>query len=65
MKGLSSVNETLVYIEKKIEAKAAVKQKSMNILNRYIRDREGLGLMTSAKEKEELAKRARYELELL
>ena len=64
-KGLSSVYQTLGYIEKKIEAKATLKQKSMSILNRYIRDRESLGLMSSAREKEELAKQARKELELL
>ncbi|MNW97865.1 hypothetical protein D3C86_273180 [compost metagenome] len=64
-KGLSSVYQTLGNIEKKIEAKASLKQKSMSILNRYIRDRESLGLMSSAREKEELAKQARKQLELL
>ncbi|MFN0257725.1 BfmA/BtgA family mobilization protein [Pedobacter ureilyticus] len=64
-KGLSSVFETLGYIEKKIEAKALLKQKAMNILNRYIKERENLRLMSSAREKEELANTARKELELL
>ncbi|MFC1223413.1 BfmA/BtgA family mobilization protein [Pedobacter sp. BG31] len=65
MKVLSSVYETLGYIEKKTDTKAMLKQKSMNILNRYIKDRESLGLMSSAREKEELANKARKELELL
>lgn len=64
-KSLSSVYQTLGYIEKKIEAKATLKQKSMSILNRYIRDRESLGLISSSREKEELANKARKELELL
>ncbi|WP_461790493.1 BfmA/BtgA family mobilization protein [Pedobacter sp.] len=64
-KGLSSVYETLGYIEKKIEAKATLKQKSMNILNHYIRERDSLGLISSAREKEELARQARTEMELL
>lgn len=64
-KGLSLAHETLCYIEKKIEAKAILKQKSMSILNRYIKERESLGLMSSAREKEELANKARKELELL
>jgi len=65
MKGLSSVYQTLGYIEKKVEGKATLKQKSMNILDRYIRERENLRLMSSAREKEELANKARRELELL
>ncbi|MNQ94745.1 hypothetical protein D3C85_1102690 [compost metagenome] len=64
-KSLLSVYQTLGYIEKKIEAKATLKQKSMSILNRYIMDRESLGLMSSSREKEELAKQARKELELI
>ena len=64
-KGLSSVYETLGYIEKKIESKVAVKQKCVMILNRYIKERENLGLISSAREKEELAIKARKELELL
>lgn len=64
-KGLSSVYQTLGDIEKKVEAKATLKQKSVNILNRYIRERESLGLMSSGREKEELANKARRELELL
>ncbi|WP_171047903.1 hypothetical protein [Pedobacter xixiisoli] len=65
MKGLSSVKETLGYIEKKAETKILLKQKCAMILNRYVREREGLGLMSSAKDKEELAIRARKELDLL
>ncbi|SOD12254.1 BfmA/BtgA family mobilization protein [Pedobacter xixiisoli] len=64
-KSLSSVYQTLDYIEKKLEAKVMLKQKSMSILNRYIKERESLGLMSSTREKEELAKQARKELELL
>lgn len=64
-KSLSSVYQTLGYIEKKIEAKESLKQKYINILNRYIRERESLGLMSSGREKEELANKARRELELL
>jgi hypothetical protein len=64
-KGLSSVYETLGYIEKKTEAKVSLKQKSINILNRYIKERESLGIMSSAREKEEMANKARKELELL
>lgn len=65
MKGLSSVKETLGYIEKKAETKILLKQKCAMILNRYIKERESLGLMSSAKDKEELAIRARKELDLL
>ena len=62
---ISSMNETIKYIETKLHTKVLLKSKFESILNRYIKERDRLGMMSSAKDKEVLAEDARMQIELL
>lgn len=64
-KRLSALNETVSNIEMKISTKERLKKNFMLILNSYIRERERFNMMTSAKEKEELADQTSRQIELL
>lgn len=64
-KRLSTLNETVSNIEMKLSTKERLKKNFMLILNSYIRERERFNMMTSAKEKEELADLTRRQIELL
>ena len=64
-KRLSALKETVAHIEMKMGNKERLKKSFMLILNTYIRERERMGMMTSAKEKEELADQTRKQIELL
>ncbi|MCT1525077.1 BfmA/BtgA family mobilization protein [Sphingobacterium hotanense] len=52
-------------ISAKMESKESLKEKFRYILENYIRTREGFGMMTSAKEKEELQRNTRKQIDLL
>ena len=64
-KRLGTLNEVVSNIEMKIITKERLKKNFMLILNSYIRERESMGIMTSGREKEELAEQARKQIELL
>ena len=64
-KRLSTLNETVSTIEMKINTKERLKRSFMLIMDSYITERERMGMMTSAKEKDELAGRARKQIGLL
>ncbi|RZJ89353.1 MAG: hypothetical protein EOO20_11235 [Chryseobacterium sp.] len=64
-KRLGTLHEVVSNIEMKIITKERLKKNFMLILNSYIRERERMGMMTSAKEKEELAEQTRKQIELL
>jgi hypothetical protein len=64
-KRLSALNETVSTIEMKIGTKERLKRNFMLIMDSYISERERMGMMTSAKEKDELADRARKQIDML
>ena len=64
-KRLSALRETASNIELKMGSKERLKKSVLLILNSYIRERDGMGMMTSAREKEELAEKTRRLIELL
>lgn len=64
-KRLGTLHEVVSNIEMKIITKERLKKNFMLILNSYIRERERMGMMTSGKEKEELAEQTRKQIELL
>ncbi|WP_316800614.1 BfmA/BtgA family mobilization protein [Pedobacter frigidisoli] len=64
-KRLGTLHEVASNIEMKIITKERLKKNFMLILNSYIRERERMGMMTSGKEKEELAEQTRKQIELL
>lgn len=64
-KRLGTLNEVASNIEMKIITKERLKKNFMLIMDSYIRERERMGMMTSAKEKEELAEQTRKQIELL
>jgi len=64
-RGISSMNEAIKYIERKLQTKVLLKSKFESILNSYIKERDRLGLMSSAKDKEVLAEDARKQIEFL
>lgn len=64
-KRLGTLHEVVSNIEMKIITKERLKKNFMLIMNSYIRERERMGMMTSGKEKEELAEQARKQIELL
>lgn len=64
-KEISSMNETIKYIETKLHTKVLLKSKFESILNSYIKERDRLGMMSSAKDKEVLAEEARMQIKLL
>jgi len=64
-KRLGTLHEVTTNIEMKIITKERLKKNFMLIMNSYIRERERMGMMTSGKEKEELAEQTRKQIELL
>jgi len=64
-KRLSALSETVSNIVMKLSTKERLKRNSMLIMDGYIRERERMGMMTSAKDREELADRARKQIDLL
>ncbi|MGJ1415921.1 BfmA/BtgA family mobilization protein [Sphingobacterium multivorum] len=52
-------------ISAKMESRESLKEKFRYILENYIRTREGFGMMTPAKEKEDLARKTRKQIDLL
>jgi len=64
-KRLGTLHEVATNIEMKIITKERLKKNFMLIMNSYIRERERMGMMTSGKEKEELAEQTRKQIELL
>ena len=64
-KRLGTLHEVVSNIEMKIITKERLKKNFMLIVNSYIRERERMGMMTSGKEKEELAEQTRKQIELL
>lgn len=64
-KRLSALNETVSTMEMKISTKERLKRNFMLIMNSYISERERMGMMTSAKDRDELAERARKHIDLL
>lgn len=64
-KRLGTLHEVVSNIEMKIITKERLKKNFMLIMNSYIRKRERMGMMTSGKEKEEMAEQARKQIELL
>ena len=64
-KKLLTLNDAIGSIEMKISTKERLKKNFMLILNSYIRERDRMGMMTSGKEKEELAEQTRRQIELL
>ncbi|MFW0715142.1 BfmA/BtgA family mobilization protein [Pedobacter sp. N23S346] len=64
-KRLGTLHEVVSNIEMKIITKERLKKNFMLIMNSYIRERERMGMMTSGREKEELAEQARKQIELL
>ena len=64
-KRLGTLHEVVSNIEMKIITKERLKKNFMLIMNSYIRERERMGMMTSSKEKEELAEQTRKQIELL
>lgn len=64
-KRLSTLNETVGTIEIKISTKERLKRNFMLIMDSYISERERMGMMTSSKDRDELADRARKQIDLL
>lgn len=64
-KRLGTLYEVASNIEMKIITNEKLKRNFMLIMNSYIRERERMGMMTSGKEKEELAEQTRKQIELL
>lgn len=64
-KSLSTLNGVVSHIEINVVTKERLKKNFMIILNSFIKQREGMGMMTSAKEKEDLADQTRRQIELL
>ena len=64
-KRLGTLHEVISNIEMKIITKERLKKNFMLIMNSYIRERERMGMMTSGKEKEDLAEQTRKQIELL
>ncbi|MBV2227186.1 MAG: hypothetical protein KUL85_10040 [Sphingobacterium mizutaii] len=52
-------------ISLKMDSKESLKEKFLYILENYIRSRDGFGMMTSTKEKEELIRSTRKQIDLL
>ncbi|RYG52494.1 MAG: hypothetical protein EOO01_06455 [Chitinophagaceae bacterium] len=59
------MNETVSTIEMKISSKERLKRNFMLIIDSYIKERERMGMMTSAKDRDEVAERARKQIDLL
>jgi hypothetical protein len=64
-KSLSTLNGVVNHIEMNVVTKERLKKNFMIILNSFIKQREGMKMMTSAKEKEDLAHQTRRQIELL
>lgn len=64
-KKLGTLTQVVSNIEMKIVTKERLKKNFMLILNSYIKERERMSMMTSGKEKEELASQTRKQIELL
>ncbi|MFF5383720.1 BfmA/BtgA family mobilization protein [Pedobacter suwonensis] len=64
-KNLSALNMSVERIEIKMETKQKLKERFLFLLNNYIKERDSFNMMTSSKEKEELAKLTRKQIELL
>jgi len=64
-KRLGTLHEVASNIEMKIITKQRFKKNFMLIMSSYIRERERIGMMTSGKEKEELAEQTRKQIDLL
>ncbi|MBB5637030.1 hypothetical protein HDE68_002943 [Pedobacter cryoconitis] len=62
---ISTLNEVVKSINGKMATKEKLKSRFMYILNTYIKTRESFGLMTSSKEKEELATSTREQVNIL
>jgi len=64
-KKLGTLTQVVSNIEMKIVTKERLKKNFILILNSYIKERERMSMMTSGKEKEELASQTRKQIELL
>jgi hypothetical protein len=64
-KKLSALNMAVDRMEIKMETKHKLKERFLYLLNSYIKERDSFNMMTSSKEKEELAKLTRKQIELL
>ena len=64
-KKLSTLNGVVNHIEINVVTKERLKKNFMVILNSFIKQREGMKMMSSAKEKEDLADQTRRQIELL
>lgn len=62
---LSGTSAAVKEISDKLEAKQQLKKKFLYILENYIRSREAFGMMTPAREKEELIRHTRKQIDLL
>lgn len=62
---LSGTTLTVTGISEKLDAKEQMKKKFHYILDSYIRSREAFGMMTPAREKEELIQQTKKQIELL
>ena len=58
----TETDKVIKVISERLEIKEKLKQKFLYILNNYIKARDHFGLMTSAKEKEELIQEARQQV---
>jgi len=61
----SGYDQLMKLISSKLDTKESLKREFSLILDNYIKIRDSYGMMTSGKEKEELANGARYQLKLL
>jgi len=64
-KNLSALSMSVERIEIKMETKQKLKERFLFLLNNYIKERDSFNMMTSSKEKEELSKLTRKQIELL
>lgn len=64
-KKLSALNMVVDRMDIKMETKQKLKERFLYLLNSYIKERDSFNMMTSSKEKEELAKLTRKQVELL
>ncbi|RZM24338.1 MAG: hypothetical protein EOO88_23155 [Pedobacter sp.] len=64
-KRMSALNEVVGAIEMKVRTKDRLKRNFMLIIDGYIRERERMGMMSSSREREELADNARRQIDLL
>lgn len=62
---LSGVSSGIKAMSDRLETKELIKRKFLYILENYIRSREAFGMMTPAREKEELVQRTKKQIELL